>query len=477
MNGETGRSNSWRRGGRWRTAVVVAGAAVLLPPSPALSDPDRSAHQPPGMSAAKPRAVVTWNSEWMYSHLAAHGSRDGRRLVSVWQATQNGGEGRTRLESAFSRDSGRTWRRRVLTSTGFAVNPQLAVSADGRTATVVWADYRGRLLARASADGGRTWDEVRDVSQRDTYDPVLHRIAASEDGVRVVVAWAESDAELTDDGVPTQLSASASSDGGRTWSVPQSVTTDFMDGPFALLVSPDGSRSAIAWKAGYPDFSLRVASSSRRAPGWSTPVDVAKKDSRTVRSLRMGWAQRGNRLLLTWVVDEGGIVRSATSADGGRSWAPPQELFRRAGNVFLPGQPFLLRRGKKVSLALLAGRSGHESIWLTRSSDFGESFTSAERVLRLRDAAAIDARSMPLARSADGRTLITAWPAANSHQLLASRSIDGGKSWTTSLQQRRYTGEFPQLVVSRNGRAAAVVWHATTLAPTWANRIEASRLR
>ena len=121
-------------------------------------------------------------------------SASGSHITVAWQGDDGS---RMRVLSSSSTDDGTTWTTPVTHSEAgsSADNPHVAVSADGTSAAVVWyrlIDFNpSRVEAAVSADRGATWSEP-DVLSDTTLDSMDPQAAMSANGRRLHTTWAGS---------------------------------------------------------------------------------------------------------------------------------------------------------------------------------------------------------------------------------------------------------------------------------------------
>ncbi len=142
-------------------------------------------------------------------------SADGTKLTAVWirsNGTFNIAQSRT------STDGGVTWDPAVDLSdaTHSANYPHVASSADGNTLAVVWNTYRGgssRVVQSAtSTNGGATWSAPADLST-EGYWSTEAQLAVSADGTTATAVWSLNKTDYI-------VQSATSTDSGATWGDP-----------------------------------------------------------------------------------------------------------------------------------------------------------------------------------------------------------------------------------------------------------------
>jgi hypothetical protein len=317
-------------------------------------------------------------------HLAVD-PRNPRRLVATWQQdrfVEDGGALSNLVAS--SRDGGRTWRTVRLPGLSRctrgkderASDPWLSIGRDGTvyqsslTFTVVPAltGLAGPTALRVSRsrDGGRTFSRPTTVVDAGLYDD---REAVTADPLRrgnAYVVWVRRLGRLGEFGSEY---FSRTTDGGRSFSAPRSITAlqpgtpSLVDArlpdPTLLEVLPDGTLLNVYLEANPSPFLglaptpwVMWAQRSRdRGRSWSEPVRIADIDTPGApHDPDSGAEVRAFNVIGTAVAEDGtayvvwneiGSARSARilisrSRDAGRTWSRPGTVARLGSQAFLP---------------------------------------------------------------------------------------------------------------------------------------------
>jgi len=156
-------------------------------------------------------------------------SSDGRYQTITWRRS-NGSN--TIIQASTSSDYGTTWGAAAdLSDTGqTARNPQVAMSSDGRYQTITWYRSNGSnyiIQARTSSDYGTTWSTAAEPSAtgQNALDP---QIAMSSDGRYQTITWYRSN------GTNTIVQAS-------TWANPAAETSSTTARATFRFVLADGT--------------------------------------------------------------------------------------------------------------------------------------------------------------------------------------------------------------------------------------------
>jgi hypothetical protein len=115
--------------------------------------------------------------------------------------------------------------------------PDIAVNRQTGALYVTWADALGtstnKIVMARSTDGGRHWSTPIIVSHHDSAQSFNHAIEVANDGDLAVLYYDDARNDLAP-GIPTDIYLRHSSDGGVTWSAPQSLASfDFANAPIA----------------------------------------------------------------------------------------------------------------------------------------------------------------------------------------------------------------------------------------------------
>ena len=258
-----------------------------------------------------------------------------RTLVVVWDDERRG-QRSFDVYSRRSTDGGATWEpeqhvsrfERQLPSDLYA-RPRLVSDGGDR----FWLAFVGSRSAASSVylsrsvDGGKTWTEALSISGQ-TRSVFSHGIRRA--GERMLATWLD----FTDLG--DRVFASASSDGGATWSPPAMVQHPpaglrMQSGAPAALLSADGE-ALVAWQdTRNGRFDVFVARSTDGGRTWGAQdvrMDADEAGTAHSRFPRLARAADG-RVALLWEDDREGWegiylrIRAATEA---RDWGPEQRV-------------------------------------------------------------------------------------------------------------------------------------------------------
>ena len=245
-----------------------------------------------------------------------------------------------------STNGARTWSREQIlfrsTKADPAVVPNLAIAAEDQLVAVAWrtrGDHGSSLWIRRSEDGGRTW-KPRQLLAQNGQPRGIGVPALSVAGGRVIAAWT-----LRSKG---KVLARRSTDGARTWGKPVTLGTTHLsidcdratlDGLVGLGAS--GDTVHLAWSDGKDGACLSNKLLVRTSRDGGRTWGAARTASTTKT---YGWPEvtaRGPYLLISLQEPDGGftIVRSRNS---GRTFkehgfTPAKDRALGAADVLLPG--------------------------------------------------------------------------------------------------------------------------------------------
>ncbi len=272
--------------------------------------------------------------------------------------------GRGRIATAISADGGKSWRPGSNPaddqSEGDHAFLDLAADSQG-VFHAAWLDSRsGRkgLIYAQSADGGATWSR-NVVLDGESCECCWNAITTI--GRRVLVLYRDkgpdrlAPAEAAEPRAPKRdMAVIASPDGGKTWGTPVSVG-DFnwqfdgcphVGGAIAASTTGDTTRFFATVWTGKAEQSGAYVLSSAETQVWNAPVKLGQNSMRSDIAIAAD-----GRVAAVWdaMVEGKAGVFAAVSADGGKTWLPPQRLGDPAANATYP--------------RLTATKTGFRAIW------------------------------------------------------------------------------------------------------------------
>jgi len=305
---------------------------------------------------ARARAVI-WSSH-----------DGGRSFGSATMTDSTGGQGDVRvktddngtiyvssigrgLDLATSRDGGKTFATRTIETQELRDKPELAVSLSGRDLYIAF-DGRHGPTVMVSHDGAAHWQRIV-AFRTDTMHHWPSAISAADDHRVYFTASTFTLARLADSVTENTMRIFASADDGHAW---------------ASQVLARGPRV----RQGCVHNSSPTSSCLVKVPTSSIAVDAK---GRVYAAYTTGQVRQAYRMY---------FVRSA---DGGRTWSDPTEL--GSATRALSGDradidfPMVAAAGDGlVYLVWADDRDGPVSVWATRSSDGGRSWSADVRLSR-----------------------------------------------------------------------------------------------
>ncbi len=250
---------------------------------------------------------------------------DGARITAVWVWFDNS---YNRTQASSSTDGGVTWSSAVsLPGIGQdAFFPQ--VVTNGTTITALWR-FGGALLGASSADGGATWTGDIFVSDGQSVDTSFNPQLAT-DGTTVTATW------VAFDGSNNRVKSSSSADGGLTWSTPVYLSGGGEDAESPDVAAEFGA-TTVSWlrPLGGGANRVQVASTTDGGLTWSTPQTIS---AGVQLSVVPQVASNGQSITVTWSQVEDAVyrVKASSSIDDGGTWSTPATLSEAGDNAYGP---------------------------------------------------------------------------------------------------------------------------------------------
>lgn len=408
---------------------------------------------PPGSNADEPRIAL---------------SDDGTRATAAWWRVE-GGSAVIQSRSAVISGNTAVWGAvTTLSATGEnASSPQVALSADGTRATVVWTRpsegrYQVQSASAVISGGSAVWGPVNAVSTigDNAEDP---HVALSDDGSTAVAVWRRLDGEND-----VVQSASAAINGTiATWGAAIDLSES---GVVSLMpqvaLSASGALATVVWFS-YDGSDSVIRSVSAAVSGdiasWGTITDISAV-GQTADKPQVSLSDAGTHATAVWVTTKGSDVTiesaSATVSGTVAEWGAVSQL-SNSDRTFFGVQVALSSDGTKAT-AVWFGSDGNSVVESASAMINGSVATwSAPAVL---SNTAQDALIAQVATSDDGGRALAIWQwfdGADSVIQVAWASVsDGIGTWGTpaTLSTPGESASAPDVELSSQGALATALW-------------------
>ena len=371
-------------------------------------------------------------------------SSDGQVLSAIWS---NSRASYLNPQVATSLDAGATWsdpEYLVEEAVNYSAYTSNWVAPDGSAAVGVYqGNFSGSVWHSRWTASSQEWTDPEAFDTGGTPQPAP-RLAGSSQKVNghyvVTATWLAS-------GVSTTAFSATSQDSGATWNDPVEVAT--LDGGLGtLFVSADGSTQALAF---VNSGSASIAVSQDSGAHWSDPIPVVPSSGAQPPVVN-GTPDAS----VLFVGDQGGgSAFLASTTDLGDHWntamlTPPAGASSVSGIV--PSTD-----GSTATAIVTANDSGKGNAWVTRTSDTGVHWSTAETIAPESDTS-LDRAAV--SGSADGRAISVTWPSTSggSEELTLATSEDSGESWSVHTIEGATFFSGPATVVSADARETSSVW-------------------
>lgn len=393
------------------SVVRAAAGAVCVALVLAGAAAGASAAEPPSWGPTEALSTVGLDSRGMKIAVSA----DGRKATVIW-TTGDGIDDVVQTRSATLVGNTATWGpvTTLADVSQTANDPDVEVSADGTRATAIWWRSNGtrRVMQSRSATivgNVASWGAVSDLSDP-TLDVInVPRLVLSADGGTATAVWVENESSYRVQSATATVSGAAA-----TWTPWVNLSDDGGDASYPrIAASADGSKVTVVWVR-HDGAADRVQARSSSMPGtgsgsWGAVTDLsdAGKDA---ASADIAVSSDGTRATAVWTRFNGAVT---------------------------------------VVQSKSAGISGSIATWGDRT-DLSEASQSA--------------RFPDVEVSGDGSMATAVWDWSDGVHLLvqaASATVDGPVStWSgrTDLSDSSQNAVRPRLALSGDGSVAVAVW-------------------
>jgi Neuraminidase (sialidase) len=313
-------------------------------------------------------------------------------------------------------------------------------------------------LATANAQIGYQPVSILQTNGKNDNEGDFRPVLASDRGNTIVATW-HSRENLNGAGTDFDIFAAKSEDGGSTWTNPVVVNSNGVADSQGDLRPDIATNAAGTWIVCWEstdslggtgtDADIFISRSVDNGSTWTPALPVNDAINDSGRDMNPGIATDANG---TWVIvwdvsaaNGNQSVLMSRSIDEGLNWSAPVDLTTGfPGGSFLPD---VASDGNGNWLVGYATESERSNIGIVRSSDRGATWSQPER---LHAVEAEEGQDFEVAIKSDGMgTWIAAWESGNAlgasigsdQDILFSRSIDQGQTWTLPAALNRNAGD------------------------------------
>ena len=348
-------------------------------------------------------------------------SADGKRLTSAW--VSNDGL-QQRATGSFSTDYGATWAPAVAINnpTGDSSGIQLAGSLDGQRAVATFVDFQApdKEIVRTASLADGIWAPPADVSAlASSSGAPSPAVTMSADGSRVVVVFAQFQNPAH------QIQARVSTDSGATYAPAVPLATDVtVPRSTKVVSSADGQRLTALWREpiGGRD-TIRASFSTNGGGTWSSPQTLSTP-ARDSSNPDVMIDTDGSTTVAVWqeLVGAGvSLIQTRTLTNG--FWSPAQRLSTLGQSSFSP-QIAGAADGSRATVVW----ANSTAVQAQSAQGIGDTWSGPRGVSE----PGTPVFSPDVAAGVDGTRLTAVWQ-KSSNQILSSDSQDGGATWSVPI--------------------------------------------
>ena len=289
---------------------------------------------------------------------------------------------------------------------------------------VVWQDStfgNFEILIAKSTDGGQTFSTPENISNNNGTS-VVPTVAIQ--GNNVYVAWQDSTFGNF------EILIAKSTDGGQTFSTPENISNNegFSGSP---EIAVNGNNVYVVWQDGTPTPGSReifIAKSTDGGETFSTPENISNNKGFSFSSQI---AVNGNNVYVIWNDDTDGFdeVFIAKSTDGGETFSTPENISDEdiSNNASFAYRPSIIVNGNNVYVVWHEDPLGKRSIFVAKSTDGGETFSTPENISEKFDF------SSKATIAVEGNNVYVVWivDIPNNNDVFIAKSTDGGETFST----------------------------------------------
>ena len=275
--------------------------------------------------------------------------------------------------------------------------------------------------------------------------------AIANDGTNVYAVWNEVIPETNSN--HRQIFFSKSVDDGITWSIPQKLSNNNSGNARSPDIAIDGSNIFVTWYD--PSSGINEIYFSRSTDGgatWNTPQNISN-----ARGQLPSIDNDGSNIFVTW--DSGGgpntgslEVLFSRSTNGGMTWSSPVVISENGVFSFVSD---IATNGSDIFVSWEVSGIGNRDIHVSKSSDGGITWSTPQNISNNPGASTFSSIAT------HGTNVFVTWSDINEpdHEILFSKSIDGGATWSSPPQNISNTAENSHVpAITSDGTNLFLVW-------------------
>lgn len=394
-------------------------------------------------------------------------SADGSTAVAVWRETSMGGGGLRSRVAAMSGPSA-VWSP-ITPMPSMGTTPRVAIADDGTKAVAVWVggsweSWNVQAATATIVGGVITWSEATTFESTTGDMPVgLPQVALSADGTRATVIWT-----IVGSAEPRHVKSASATivDNLATWSSITNITpsSNFDAANPDVALSADGTVAIAVWSEAWGSqeesrFQTASATIDGATATWSTATELTPfAPGDNFRDPKVAISADGTRATALWldIISGNNVVRSASASinAGVVTWSAIVDVSQPGGVMGPTGAPQLgLSDDGSIAIAIWT----RDYVVQTASATISGNVATWSTPLDLRTAP----NGYPdIALSGDGRTALGVWNnEVNEAAEAAIATVSGATvSWSSPTVLSSPRAFHSQAAISRNGTSAIAVW-------------------